>query len=140
MPTAPKGPKSQSWNVQFRVNAGDPVGREVLALLAHYNQMGYPDGHVFQEALLELGKRELPERTSLDKIAKRINDIETLISESHELIYDLVSQAMQGIDLNNFTDGRGRTLHDAVGERMSQQARGNLAGNVQGMDFDIDED
>lgn len=138
MPTRAGGEKSTSWVVQFRVNERDEAGRMVLEILFQNEAEGRKDGDLCIPAIIAFKGKEVPEFNRLDQVALRLAEIEDLITESHNTIMEGLQQALEGVDISQFTNASGRTLEEEVGERVSSDVRKRFMGGGGSKSFDVD--
>lgn len=135
MPTPPKK-DSKSYVVSFRINEGDPVGKAVLDLLKKYEQDGKKPGQVFQEALIEFGHVQLPKRTTIDKIARQLEELQDMIAEGQESLEQIIRESLEGLNLADYQNSNGESLDVEVGERITKKVHDKMMGGLQGKRFD----
>lgn len=135
MPTPPKK-NSQSYAVSFRVNKGEPRGKAVLDLLEKYHAEGKTVGEVFQEALLAYGHVELPKRTTMDKIAAQLEELQDMIVQSQDYLAQIIQDSLDGLNLGDYQNSNGESLDVEVGERITKKVHEKMMGGLQGKTFD----
>lgn len=137
MPTKAGKEKSTSWVVQFRVNERDEAGRMVLDILFENEEQGHKDGDLCIAAILAFKGKEVPEFNRLDQVSLRLAEIEDLITDSHNAIMEGLQQALEGVDISQFTNTSGRTLEEEVGERVSSDVRKRFMAGGGSKSFDV---
>jgi hypothetical protein len=135
MPTPPKK-QSKSHVVSFRINEGTPRGEAVLKLLSEYKADGREPGEVFQEALIQFGHVELPKRTTMDKIARQLEQIQDMIAEGQEYMEQLIRESLDGLNLGDYQNSNGESLEAEVGDRITKRVHEKILGGLQGKKYD----
>lgn len=132
---ANKSSKSQSFLVQYRWNKGTELGSnalEALELIQAENP-DKPTSEIMAYAIMQLRGLKLPKRTvSNAEIIKRLDTLETRIEQ-------VITNALQGIDLSQYVREDGQTMAEELGERLPTTVYNEIMRGVQGKKFEIED-
>lgn len=107
-----------------------------MDLLDQYQAEGKTVGEAFQEALLAYGHVELPKRTTMDKIAAQLEELQEMIVQSQDYLAQIIQDSLDGLNLGDYQNSNGESLDIEVGERITKKVHEKMMGGLQGKKFD----
>ena len=131
--------KSTSELIQFRWNHKDELMHTAWETIKEYKKDPHYEslGQFFAEAVLAFRGRSLPNRSTIAKLAAKIDRV---IENQNEMGNMLISAIQNGgLDLSNYVNpANGHSLQDDLGEQIPQNVYEEMFSGVQGKTFDVD--